>query len=138
MHPRLHVVTLAVADLPRALAFYRDGLGWKVAKERPAYAYFATEGGPWIALCERKLVKDEIGTDEEVVALISQNVRTRQEVDAVLHAAEKAGARIARRASDRVWGGRSGSFADLDGHYWEITWNPRAVIEPDGGVSSFG
>src|ERR1700734_3806924 len=27
MKPRIHVVTLAVADLGRALTFYRDGLG---------------------------------------------------------------------------------------------------------------
>lgn len=27
MQPRIHVITLAVADLDRALAFYRDGLG---------------------------------------------------------------------------------------------------------------
>jgi catechol 2,3-dioxygenase-like lactoylglutathione lyase family enzyme len=27
MRPRIHVITLAVSDLDRALAFYRDGLG---------------------------------------------------------------------------------------------------------------
>ena len=27
MEPRLHVITLAVDDLERSLAFYRDGLG---------------------------------------------------------------------------------------------------------------
>src|ERR1700733_643522 len=29
MKPRIHVITLAVADLDRALAFYRDGLGFR-------------------------------------------------------------------------------------------------------------
>ena len=28
MKPRIHVVTLGVADLDRALTFYRDGLGF--------------------------------------------------------------------------------------------------------------
>jgi catechol 2,3-dioxygenase-like lactoylglutathione lyase family enzyme len=28
MQPRIHVITLAVAELDRALAFYRDGLGF--------------------------------------------------------------------------------------------------------------
>jgi len=28
MKPRIHVVTLAVADLDRALTFYRDGMGF--------------------------------------------------------------------------------------------------------------
>jgi catechol 2,3-dioxygenase-like lactoylglutathione lyase family enzyme len=29
MKPRIHVITLAVDDLDRALAFYRDGLGFR-------------------------------------------------------------------------------------------------------------
>jgi catechol 2,3-dioxygenase-like lactoylglutathione lyase family enzyme len=29
MKPRIHVITLAVADLDRALAFYRDGPGFQ-------------------------------------------------------------------------------------------------------------
>jgi catechol 2,3-dioxygenase-like lactoylglutathione lyase family enzyme len=29
LKPRIHVITLAVADLDRALAFYRDGLGFQ-------------------------------------------------------------------------------------------------------------
>jgi catechol 2,3-dioxygenase-like lactoylglutathione lyase family enzyme len=31
MQPRIHVITLAVGDLDRALAFYRDGLGLESA-----------------------------------------------------------------------------------------------------------
>jgi catechol 2,3-dioxygenase-like lactoylglutathione lyase family enzyme len=138
MEPLVHVVTLAVEDLGRALAFYRDGLGWKVAKERPAYAYFHREGGPWISLCERKLLRDELGDAPDAVSVISQNVARREDVDATLAAAVGAGAKLARRASDRVWGGRSGSFQDPDGHFWEITWNPRAVFDDDGSIASFG
>ena len=28
------------------------------------------------------------------------------------------------------WGGVSGSFADPDGHAWEVAWNPAFPIEP--------
>ena len=28
-------------------------------------------------------------------------------------------------AHDRPWGIYSGYFRDLDGHLWEIIWNPR-------------
>jgi catechol-2,3-dioxygenase len=31
MKPRIHVITLAVGDLARALDFYRDGLGLETA-----------------------------------------------------------------------------------------------------------
>jgi uncharacterized glyoxalase superfamily protein PhnB len=27
-------------------------------------------------------------------------------------------------ARDRFWGGYSGHFQDLNGHLWEIAWNP--------------
>ncbi len=138
MQPGLHVVTLAAGDLPRALAFYRDGLGWPVAKERAGYAYFALPGGPWLALCDRRLLRDELGDVAGGASVVSQNVRTREEVDAAVTAASRAGARIARVAADRAWGGRSGSFADPDGHIWEITWNPRATFDADGRIASFG
>lgn len=35
-----------------------------------------------------------------------------------------AGARVIDLGQDRVWGGYSGYFQDLDGHLWEIVWNP--------------
>ena len=31
MEPRLHIVTLGVRDLPRAVRFYRDGLGFPLS-----------------------------------------------------------------------------------------------------------
>jgi uncharacterized protein len=42
--------------------------------------------------------------------------------------AERAGARIVKAAADTFWGGYAGYFQDLDGHLWEIAWNPHAVI----------
>jgi uncharacterized glyoxalase superfamily protein PhnB len=33
------------------------------------------------------------------------------------------------------WGGVSGSFADPDGHAWEVAWNPAFPIEPDGRIT---
>ena len=57
MEPRLTVITLAVADLERALAFYREGLGFEsngvIGSEwtdgqtgaRGAIALFEFEGG---------------------------------------------------------------------------------------------
>jgi len=45
-------------------------------------------------------------------------------VDAVLGAAEAAGARLTAPAHERPWGIYSGYFQDLDGHLWEVIWNP--------------
>jgi predicted lactoylglutathione lyase len=46
-------------------------------------------------------------------------------VDALLAQAKAAGALVTDEAHERPWGIYSGYFRDLDGHLWEIIWNPR-------------
>jgi uncharacterized protein len=54
---------------------------------------------------------------------IGHVVNSKADVDAVMKQAERAGAVITDPARDRVWGGYSGYFHDLDGHLWEVAWN---------------
>jgi uncharacterized glyoxalase superfamily protein PhnB len=56
---------------------------------------------------------------------IAHNVANKSEVDEVMAQAEKAGATIQKPAQDVFWGGYSGYFSDLDGHLWEVAWNPH-------------
>jgi uncharacterized glyoxalase superfamily protein PhnB len=60
---------------------------------------------------------------------IGHNVNTREEVDAVMLQAEKAGAQITKPPSDTFWGGYAGYFQDPDGHIWEVVWNPKWKLE---------
>ncbi|HZU60769.1 MAG TPA: VOC family protein, partial [Solirubrobacteraceae bacterium] len=60
---------------------------------------------------------------------IGHLVRSRDEVDAVLAQAQAAGATLTDPPHDRPWGIYSGYFRDLDGHLWEIIWNPRMIPE---------
>ena len=39
---------------------------------------------------------------------------------------------VAAAGQDRSWGGYSGYFADLDGHAWEVAFNPSLSIGADG------
>jgi catechol 2,3-dioxygenase-like lactoylglutathione lyase family enzyme len=32
---------------------------------------------------------------------------------------------IVKPAHDTFWGGYAGYFQDLDGHLWEVAWNPQ-------------
>lgn len=57
-------------------------------------------------------------------------MRSRGEVDEVLAQAEAAGAPVVDPPHDRPWGIYSGYFQDLDGHLWEIIWNPAVDVEP--------
>ncbi len=52
----------------------------------------------------------------------------------VLQIAKEAGATILKPAQDTFWGGYSGYFADLDGHPWEVAWNPHFLIDQNGNV----
>lgn len=141
MESRIHVITLAVSDLDRALAFYREGLGLDSAgitgtdfagdDENPAgdVAMFHLDGDLILALYPRtELAKDaEIpsGSPKSGEFSIGQLVATKPDVDAVLAQAEAAGATLPGPPHHRPWGIYSGYFRDLDGHLWEIIWNPR-------------
>jgi uncharacterized protein len=141
MRPRIHVITLAVSDLGRALEFYRDGLGLESAgvigtefagdETNPAgaVAMFQLHGGLILALYPRtELAKDAnvpFGPPKAGEFSIGHAVAGKADVDALLAAAEAAGATVTDRPHDRPWGIYSGYFRDLDGHLWEIMWSPQ-------------
>jgi len=140
MEPHIDVITLAVGDLDRSIAFYRDGLGLEttgvVATEfvdeetnaAGAIVIFRLKGGLVLALYPRsELAKDAdipFGPPKTGEFSIGQLVGSSAEVDVVLAQAEQAGAILTGRPHDRPWGIYSGYFRDLDGHLWEIIWNP--------------
>jgi hypothetical protein len=137
MKPRVSVITLGVADLDRALAFYRDGLGLEsngiVGQEFEygAVAFFELQGGSMLALWPRTSLAHDTGLPVSAQSAtefsLGHNVRSRKEVDAVMAQAERAGARIVKPPGATFWGGYSGYFQDPDGHLWEIVWNPQLL-----------
>jgi uncharacterized glyoxalase superfamily protein PhnB len=60
---------------------------------------------------------------------IGHNVGSREEVDAVMEEAKRAGARIVKPAGDTFWGGYAGYFQDPDDHLWEVAWNPQWEVD---------
>ena len=139
MKPRLSVLTLGVEDLERAVAFYRDGLGLATEGivgtefEHGAVAFFALQPGLRLALWARDDIAHDSGLEPSppspTTMTLGHNVRTRSEVDAVMAEVAAAGARIVKPAADTFWGGYAGYFQDLDGHLWEVVWNPDALPE---------
>ncbi|HEU4690202.1 MAG TPA: VOC family protein [Vicinamibacterales bacterium] len=137
MKARISVLTVGVDNLERSLAFYRNGLGLRTEGivgtefEHGAVAFFDLEGELKLALWER----DNIAWDSSVPRsqpsptefTLGHNVRSQEEVDAVMAQAERAGARIVKRPAATFWGGYAGYFQDLDGHLWEVLWNPQLL-----------
>jgi predicted lactoylglutathione lyase len=131
---RISLVTLGVADLPRAKAFYEQ-LGWR-GQEAEETVFFQA-GGLAVVLWGRGKLADDAGMEDATGdgfggITLAHNVRTREEVDAVLAAAAAAGATLTRPAADTFYGGYAGYFTDLDGHAWEIAWNPGFALGPAG------
>jgi catechol 2,3-dioxygenase-like lactoylglutathione lyase family enzyme len=132
--PHLTVLTLGVDDLERALRFYRDGLGLPTNGivgqefEHGAVVFIDLQGGLRLALWPRASIAHDSGLSltppSATDITLGHNVSSRAAVDAVMAEAEKAGARIVKRAHDTFWGGYAGYFQDPDGHLWEVVWNP--------------
>jgi catechol 2,3-dioxygenase-like lactoylglutathione lyase family enzyme len=137
MEQRLSMVTLGVADLERARRFYENGLGWQRANQHPEVVFFQA-GGMVVGLFGREdLAKDAHvpaeGEGFRALAL-GYNTRSKDEVDRVMAEAGAAGAAIVKPAENTFWGGYAGYFADLDGHLWEVAWNPEWPIADDGSI----
>jgi predicted lactoylglutathione lyase len=138
MEQRVSLVTLGVADLARARAFY-EALGWSSATDPSLGVAFFQTGGSVLALWDRDEQAADAGLEADPAAsaaiVLAHNVRSPAEVDAVLDEARAAGATVVREGAATFWGGYSGLFADLDGHRWEVAHNPRWTIGPDGAVT---
>jgi catechol 2,3-dioxygenase-like lactoylglutathione lyase family enzyme len=138
MEPRISLITLGVGDLSRAKAFYQQ-LGFRLSSVGGDEVVFL-QAGP-VALC--LFPRESLACDADVPAegsgfrgiAIAHNVREKDQVDAVLAEAVTAGGRTVKPAHDASWGGRSGYFADPDGHLWEVAWNPHFPLGPDGALS---
>ncbi len=142
MKPRVTVITIGVDDLGRSLAFYRDGLGLAtdgIVGEQfvhGAVVFFDLQPGLKLALWPRDAIARDAGIAKSPTGAseftLGHNTSSREEVDAVMEQALRAGARIVKGAQDTFWGGYAGYFQDPDDHLWEIVWNPQFAIAPQG------
>lgn len=139
MKPRISVLTLGVSDLEKSVEFYRDRLGLTTKGiigtefENGAVAFFDMQSGLKLALWPRKSMENDTGIPQQnpsaLEFTLGHNVVSKDEVDTIMELAEKAGAKIIKPASNIFWGGYAGYFQDIDGHLWEIVYNPKLMPE---------
>lgn len=141
MAPRITVVTLGVAELARARAFYVDGLGFRASSASNEHITFLDGGGVVLSLYGRAALAEDacVPLPREGDAgfsgiALAWNVASEADVDATLARAVGAGARLLKPAHKAFWGGYSGYFADPDGHPWEVAFNPHWKLDADGAV----
>lgn len=138
MDQRLSLVTLGVADVARATAFY-ERLGWRRSSQSTASTTFFDLGGLVLALWGREALAEDANVESGPApafggVALALNVAGRAEVDATLAEAVAAGGRLKRPAAETFWGGYTGYVADPDGHLWEIAFNPHWPLDADGRV----
>jgi catechol 2,3-dioxygenase-like lactoylglutathione lyase family enzyme len=131
---RITLLTLAVDDLERAVAFYRDGLGLHTQGivgtefENGAVAFFNLQSGLKLALWPRRSLAADSGLASQPPSStefsIGHNVASEEEVRSVMRQAETAGATIVKGPRATFYGGYAGYFQDPDGHLWEVAFNP--------------
>jgi uncharacterized protein len=136
VEPRISLITLGTTDVARARSFY-GAMGWS-SMSPDGDVVFMQAGGMIVALWSRtKLAEDSCVEDSGGWGgiTLAYNVRSPEEVEAVLAEVEPAGGTIGRAGAATSWGGYSGLFFDPDRHPWEVAHNPAWTFGADGSVS---
>ena len=136
MDQRVSVITLGVADLPRARGFY-EALGWITGAEPADDVVFFQAGGMVLALWDRARLAQDSGVSDPGGwggVTLAHNVGSPAEVDAVIEEARAAGGGVVREPGETFWGGYAGAFTDPEGHPWEVAHNPRWTLAEDGSI----
>ncbi len=132
---RMTLLTLGVADVGRARAFY-EALGWRASSVSQSGIAFFSLGGTGLALYPQDELSRDTGLDTPMPGGVTHayNTRSRDKVETLLAEALAAGGRLLKGANETEWGGYVAYFADLDGHPWEIAYAPMFVPAVDGTI----
>lgn len=137
MNPRISMITLGVRNLPRAKLFYQRGLDLPLFDFNSDEVAFFELNSSWLGLYGWSALAEDAGISAAGSGFrgfsLAHNVGSAEEVDKLIKQAVAAGGTLIKPARETDWGGYSGYFADLDGHLWEIAWNPHFWVGPEDG-----
>ncbi len=136
MKQSVSLVTIAVNDFEKELAFYQEVLGWKPYNVVDGVIAFFPVGSFILSLCSYRELRDDVGpeltTEPYLGFTLAQNVPSEAVVDEVFAQLRDANTTIVKEPKRASWGGYSGYFADPEGHLWEIAYNPQFTYDSDG------
>ena len=137
MRQKLNLITLGVDDFDKSVDFY-EKLGWvKSGKSLDDLALFPL-GGIIMALHPRNELEKDTTLQYKPTPFsgltISYNAKSEKEVDDVMQQVAELGATIVKRAQKVYWGGYSGYFKDLNGHLFEVAFNPFWELDENDDI----
>ena len=134
--PRLSLVTLGVSDVRRATAFYTTLRFEASSASVEGEVTFFRMAGSVLAVWGREALAADVGTTPDGTGFramaLAMNCDSEAEVDAAFDAWATAGATVVKPPEPTFYGGYAGYVADLDGHLWELAYNPGFGFTPDG------
>ncbi|MFS0661037.1 VOC family protein [Niallia alba] len=127
MKPRINIITLAVNDLEKSVAFYQDGLGLPTEGliEGADQVIFEMEGNLTLVLNLRSEIEEinqSITDQNSSEVILSHSADSKEEVNSILKIATEFGGTILPNQPKEYDWGYSGHFKDPDGHIWEIVY----------------
>lgn len=137
---RVNVICLGVRDMAASVRFYRDGMGFRTKEkgDSPQVVFFSTPGVKLELYPIGKLAEDIDAVNPPSVApgfsgvTLAYNAQSKDEVRAMIELARKVGAKVVKEPQEVFWGGYHGYFADPDGYFWEVAWNPEWQLDENG------
>ena len=137
MRQKLNLITLGVNDMKKSTAFF-EGLGWKKSAASVEGLSLFPLGGMVLALHPRHDLANDAMVSAEGSGFsgitLSYNAYSETEVNEVLAKVQELGATIVKPAQKVYWGGYSGYFKDLDGHLFEVAYNPFWGLNAEGDI----
>jgi uncharacterized protein len=141
--PRLTILTLGVADLPRSRAFYVDGLGWEPVLDLDEVVFIPIGHGVLLGLFDAADLAADVGSPEpagpssthpgaSAPVTMAHNVDDEADVDSAVERVEAAGGTVVKAPQRAAFGGYHAYVADPDGFRWEIAHNPGLTFDDDG------
>lgn len=135
---KLNIITLGVKDLEKALEFYERGLGWKRSVASQGDIVFFPLGGIILALYPYHLLAEDITINDDGKGFagitLAINTKSENETDDIFTLVQSLGATILKPAQKVFWGGYSGYFKDLDGHIFEVAFNPFVQFDDNDNL----
>ena len=138
MDQRISFITLGVEDLESMSSFYKQQFGWTPLKEMEGICFFLLNGMV-LGLFPAKELADDIGIRYTGSGFkkfsLSINYGSEAEVDAAFNELSSARVEIIKPPAKVFWGGYSGYIADPEGNYWELAFNPFALLDDKKNIT---